>query len=62
MLRREPDENIWWIFAEKEEESDTDDSEEWQFSESESADLGGTGNSIHLSGCSKLSQRKLRLL
>ena len=59
MKRREPDENIWWIFAEKEEESDSDESEEGHFSESESVDSEVTSNSIRLSYCSKLSRRKL---
>ena len=38
MKSRVPEENVWWIFVEKAEESDSEDSEDWHFSESESAD------------------------
>ena len=40
MHTRIPDENIWWIFVEKESESESSgsDSEDWHFSESVSAD------------------------
>ena len=48
MKRRVPEENIWWIFVEKEEESDSEDSEDWHFSESESADSEDTSNPTRL--------------
>ena len=39
---RIPEENVWWIFVV--EESDSEDSEDWHFSDSESADSDSEGN------------------
>ena len=46
MHTRITDENIWWVFVEKEPESESSgsDSEDWHFSESESADSDVEGD------------------
>ena len=46
MHTRIPDKNIWWIFVEKEPESESSgsDLEDWHFSESESADSDVEGD------------------
>ena len=44
MKWRVPEENVWWIFVEKAEESDLEDSEDWHFSDSETAESDSEGN------------------
>ena len=44
MKWRVPEENVWWIFVEKAEESDSEDSEDWHFSDSETAESESEGN------------------
>ena len=44
MKQRVPDENVWWIFVVNEEDSESEDAEDWQLSESEAAESEDTSN------------------